>query len=129
MKTLILIISILFTITSCKSLSEDVEKDREVKKDTKEEIKNYIGKELSVLHDDFSIESCELKIAYFKDVYAIKFFLKKEQEIIVILKNKVELSKSEIQQGCPNDKIKSGIISKIRFYKNGKETLIDNVSK
>ena len=129
MKTLILIISILFTITSCKSLSEDVEKDREVKKDTKEEIKNYIGKELSVLHDDFSIESCELKIAYFKDVYAIKFFLKKEQEIIVILKNKVELSESEIQQGCPNDKIKSGIIYKIRFYKNGKETLIDNFSK
>jgi len=129
MKTLILIISILFTITSCKSLSEDLEKDREVTKDTKEEIKDYIGKELSVLYDDFSIESCELKIAYFKDVYAVKFFLKKEQEIIVILKNKVELSKSEIQQGCPNDKIKSGIISKIRFYKNGKETLIDNVSK
>ena len=126
MKIIILILSIVFAITSCKSLSEDVDKDIEV---TKEKLKDYIGEELSVVNDDFSVESCELKIAYFKDVYAVKFFLKNEQEIIVILKNKLELSKSEIQQGCSNDKIKSGVISKIRFYKNGKETILDNISK
>ena len=126
MKIIILILSIVFAITSCKSLPEDVDKDREI---TKEKFKDYIGEDLGVVNDDFSVESCELKIAYFKDVYAVKFFLKNDQEIIVILKDKIELSKSEIQQGCSNDKIKSGVVSKIRFYKNGKETIIENISK
>ena len=86
---------------------------------------DYIGEEMSLLNKDFKVESCQLKIAYFKDVYAIKLVLKNEQEIVVILKNKIELSKLEIEEGCNNEKLKAGVIAKIRFYKDGEEILVE----
>lgn len=125
MKKIILISFIIILFSGCKSLPNEGEKEREV---SRENIKDYVGKELNHLNDDFNVESCELKIAYFKDVYAVKFSLKDEEEIIVILKKKIELSKTEMEQGCFNEKIYSSIIAKIRFYKNGTETILDNIS-
>lgn len=109
-------------IVSCKSLSSGGGGKNKV---TEEKLKDYIGEELSVLNDDFKVESCQFKIAYFKDVYAVKIMLKNEQEIVVILKEKIELPKEEIEQGCNNEKLKSGVISKIRFYKDGQEILVE----
>ena len=127
MYKLLTFLSALILFIGCKSTSTSVqnEEDREV---SNNKHKDYIGEELSVLNDDFNVESCELKFAYFKDVYAVKFVLKNEQEIIVILKNKLELSKTEMEQGCSSNKINSGVISKIKFYKNGEETNLDGIS-
>ena len=114
MRKLAFILLTAILIVSCKL---PLSNERGKNKITEEKLKDYIGEELSVLNGDFKVEYCQLKIAYFKDVYAVKIILNNKQEIVVILKEKIELSNQEIEQGCNNEKLKSGIISKIRFYK------------
>lgn len=114
---------IVIFLVGCKSLPPEAEEEKKREFVKEEKLKNYVGQKVNVLYDDFKVESCEPKIAYFKDVFAVKFVLSNEQEIIVILNEKVELSKSEISDGCGNNLIKNSVISKIKFFKNGKELI------
>lgn len=115
----ILCVVIIVVAFSCKSVIPGKNNN----KVTEEELKSYIGEEASVLFADFKIESCNLKIAYFKDAYAMKIALKGNKEIVVVFENKIILTKTEIESQCDEPKIKKGKISKIKFYKDGEETI------
>lgn len=109
---------LVFILIACKSISGG--KDGKV---SEEKLKDYIGEDVSVLFDDFKVESCNLKIAYFKDAYAVKIALKSNKEIVIVFEEKILLTKAEIENQCDEPKIKTGKIAKIKFYKDGEEEI------
>lgn len=110
--------ALVFALIACQSIS--VGNNSKV---SEEKLRNYIGEEVSVLFEEFKVESCNLKIAYFKDVYAIKIVLKGNKEIVIVFEKKVFLTKAEIENQCDETKIKKGKILKIKFFKDGEEEI------
>jgi|TARA_B110000116_G_scaffold175882_1_gene152138 hypothetical protein len=95
-----------------------------VNKISEETLESYVGKQFDVLLDDYKIKTCNLKVAYFNDVYAVKMRLKNNQEIVVIFEEKLDYPKEtrDRLRDCSNEIIRAGVISKIKFYKDNRET-------
>jgi len=95
-----------------------------VNKISEETLESYVGKQFDLLLDDYKIKTCNLKVAYFNDVYAVKMRLKNNQEIVVIFEEKLDYPKEtrDRLRDCSNEIIRAGVISKIKFYKDNRET-------
>lgn len=114
----VFIFFLVFSLAACKGVSGG-----KTSKVTEEKLKDYIGQDMSVLYDDFKVISCNLKIAYFKDAYAVKIALTGDKEIVVVFDEKIILTKAEIENQCEEPKIREGKIAKIKFYKAGEEEI------
>ena len=119
-KISVLIISFILMLQSCSSLKSA----GNVNKISEETLESYVGKQFDVLLDDYKIKTCNLKVAYFNDVYAVKMRLKNNQEIVVIFEEKLDYPKEtrDRLRDCSNEIIRAGVISKIKFYKDNRET-------
>jgi hypothetical protein len=115
-KISVLIISFILMLQSCTSLKPA----GKVNKISEETLESYVGKPFDILLDDSKIKTCNLKVAYFNDVYAVKMRLKNNQEIVVIFEDKIDYPKEtrDRLRDCSNEIIRAGIISKIKFYKD-----------
>ncbi|MFT4900430.1 MAG: hypothetical protein ACI9U0_002234, partial [Flavobacteriales bacterium] len=119
-KISVLIISFILMLQGCSSLKSA----GNVNKISEETLESYVGKQFDVLLDDYKIKTCNLKVAYFNDVYAVKMRLKNNQEIVVIFEEKLDYPKEtrDRLRDCSNEIIRAGVISKIKFYKDNRET-------
>ena len=119
-KISVLIISFILMLQGCSSLKSA----GNVNKISEETLESYVGKQFDVLLDDYKIKTCNLKVAYFNDVYAVKMRLKNNQEIVVIFEEKIDYPKEtrDRLRDCSNEIIRAGVISKIKFYKDNRET-------
>ncbi|MDG1516619.1 MAG: hypothetical protein P8Q42_01230 [Flavobacteriales bacterium] len=115
-KISVLIISFILMLQSCTSLKPA----GKVNKISEETLESYVGKPFDILLEDYKIKTCNLKVAYFNDVYAVKMRLKNNQEIVVIFEDKIDYPKEtrDRLRDCSNEIIRAGIISKIKFYKD-----------
>ena len=119
-KISVLIISFILMLQGCSSLKSA----GNVNKISEETLESYVGKQFDLLLDDYKIKTCNLKVAYFNDVYAVKMRLKNNQEIVVIFEEKLDYPKEtrDRLRDCSNEIIRAGVISKIKFYKDNRET-------
>lgn len=118
LKISVLIFFFILMLQSCSSLKIA----GNLNKISEETLESYVGKSFDVLLDDYKIKTCNLKVAYFSDVYAVKMRLKNNQEIVVIFEEKIDYPKEtrDKLRDCSSDVIRAGVIAKIKFYKDKK---------